>query len=753
MLAALMTLLCWFATPAVAEAPPFSAVAEPVELEAGADGALTVVITVPASTTLYRDMMEVTVLDAGGLGLGEPSLPPGFQKNDPVTGAPREVYELDVFVEIPVTAPPAGTHQVLVEARWQGCKGSLCYMPQTEQLAIQVDVTEKGSRLWNAVFPAAHAAGGGDEGPDARGLTDNDPVGVSVSADGDQITVSFIQKDGWHLTDAMTFLELPEDSAFTLGPQTWPTPHQRPDPAFVELTRGEYDGDFQVTARVYGDAGEHEVAGTVGYQACQAEKCLLPRYEDFALAFTLTGEPPPAADAAAPPDEPEVPAEPTQAPVEADGEGAGADSLAAQKAAAGGDGLLEGGVLVAIGLAFLGGFGVSLTPCVLPMIPITLGVIGARGEDSRARNFVLALVYVQAQAAVYTSLGVFAGYTGSLFGGWLQSTWVIVALGLFFFAMGLAMFGLFDVQVPPSLQTRLAQYGGAGFGGAAVLGMVGALVAGPCSGPVLAAILAYIGQSGQIFLGALLMWVFAQGMGLIFILTVTFSDLVFRPGLWMEWVKKGFGVAIWLAAVWYISPILDTAQTALLAAFVLLVTAVLSWPDEPATPGIDKGRKLYGVVGGLVGAWLLVGTMMTQGFILPPVSLGTGGGAAGAEQHVVWGADEAAALAQAKAENKPVIIDFTADWCAACKELEHLTYSDAAVIAASDEFVTLMIDCTSDSDPTVAALLDKYGVSGLPTVKFLAPDGTTFHDLTLTGFEPAEDFLPRMEAALARAGS
>ena len=370
MLAALMTLYCWFFAPAHAEAPPFQAVAEPVAIEAGTDGVVNVIVTVPAGTTLYRDMMEVTVLDAGGLTLGEPSLPPGFSKTDPVTGAPREIYELDVFVEIPVQAAPVGKHEVLVEARWQGCRGSLCYMPQTAQLTAEVEVAEKGASLLDLVFPAAYAAGGGgDKGPDARGLTDDDPIRVTVTAEGDQLTVAFIQKDGWHMTEAMTFLELVEDSPHTLGEQSWPTAHQRPDPAFPELTRGEYDGDFTVTAHVYGEAGEQEVSGTVGYQACQAEKCLLPRYEDFALAMTLTGEAAPSAgDAPAEEAAPTEEAAPAEAPAEAApvADGGGADSVAAQKAASGGDDLLAEGALVAAGLAFLGGFGVSLTPCVLP---------------------------------------------------------------------------------------------------------------------------------------------------------------------------------------------------------------------------------------------------------------------------------------------------------------------------------------------------------------------------------------------------
>ena len=161
-------------------------------------------------------------------------------------------------------------------------------------------------------------------------------------------------------------------------------------------------------------------------------------------------------------------------------------------------------------------------------------------------------------------------------------------------------------------------------------------------------------------------------------------------------------------------------------------------------------KRLYGVVGGLVGAYLLVGTLVSHGFILPPLALSGGGGAAAAPAGPAWRSDEAAGLAYAREHDLPLIVDFTADWCAACKELEHFTYSDPRVIALSEHFVPVMIDATSDDDPEVAALLEKYQVSGLPTVKFLHPDGRPMEDLTLTGFVPAEDFLPLMESALER---
>jgi thiol:disulfide interchange protein DsbD len=220
----------------------------------------------------------------------------------------------------------------------------------------------------------------------------------------------------------------------------------------------------------------------------------------------------------------------------------------------------------------------------------------------------------------------------------------------------------------------------------------------------------------------------------------------------MDTVKKSFGIVMWAGALYFASPHLSTTVTALVASAMLLVTATFAWPADEETDGfwIARSRKLYSVVGVLVGGYLLLGTLVTKGFILPPMAIGGGGGEPVAKAGIAWSTDEAAAMAQAKAQNRPVLIDFTADWCAACKELEHFTYTDPGVIAKSLDMIPVMVDATNSKDPQVKALLDKYDVKGLPTVKFVLPDGVAIEELTVTGFVKADQFLPKMEAALAR---
>jgi thiol:disulfide interchange protein DsbD len=767
--ALLVALSAWVAAPAGATEPPFSASVEPLTLAPSGAGAVTLTIAVPPGAVIYRDQVEVSVVSAGELTAGEPSLPPPLSRPDPYTGLERELYDLDVLIEFPVVAPPAaGEQELMVEARWQGCMAGICYLPQTELLTAKVSVLEKEAALARPAPLPLLLAGALVAPAGAAELSNDSPVAVSVSAEEDALLVAFEQLEGWHMTEMMTFIELAEGQAVALGEQGWPEAHQAPDPAIPGATRGEFEGDFTVRSDLHGPEGAHTVVGTVGYQACQAEKCLLPQYFDFELEVKLTRTSAAPGDAAgeAGDEAGDEEAGDKEAGDKEAGAGDAGDAVTAPAVATAAvtasasptgagalDSAAEKGVIWLVLFVMGAGFLVSLTPCVLPMVPITMGIIGAASSGNRMQGLLLSLTYVAGLALVYTGLGVFAAMTGSLFGGWMQSVWVVGAVAAFFAIMGVSMFGFFDVAVPSSIATRLSQKGGAGFGGAFVVGMVGGVVAGPCSGPVIASLMVLIGQQGEVGLGAALMLAFSLGMGLIFIVAGTFSSLMLQPGMWMDTVKKFFGVLLWLGAIYYVAPHLSEVVTALLVAFVLLSTAAWSWPRSPDMEGetLFKMKRVYGVIGGIIGGYLLVGALATQGFILQPLSLSAGGGEAVAAAGPAWRSDEGASLAYARENNLPVLIDFTADWCAACKELEHFTYTDPRVIALSEEFVPVMIDATSDKDPEVAALLKKYNVNGLPTVKFLGPDGEPFEDLTLTGFIPADEFLPLMEAARGRA--
>jgi len=245
------------------------------------------------------------------------------------------------------------------------------------------------------------------------------------------------------------------------------------------------------------------------------------------------------------------------------------------------------------------------------------------------------------------------------------------------------------------------------------------------------------------------MFSFSLGIGMIFLVTGMASGWLPSRGPWMVVVKKSFGIVMWLGAVYYAAPQLPLVVTALLTSAVCIVTGVFSWPSEEDGEGwlIQRLRQTWTVIGVTVGVWLLVGLMMTKGFILPPVQLGSAG-AASAGPKITWLATEAEGLAAAQASGKPMMIDFTAEWCAACHEMEKLTYTDGAVIAESDNFVTVMIDCTEKADPAVRAVQQKYGVKGLPTVVFVTPTGEKVRETI--GFVEAAEFVEVMRAAKAK---
>jgi thiol:disulfide interchange protein DsbD len=743
-LSLLLTVFCALAR-AMSPVAPFPV--EAADVTVGGKGAIAVHLTIPDGFHIYTDMLAVSLADPAGLVPGTPSMPPGDVVPDPIDPSrTREQYEYGVDVAMPVSAPagPGGRKVVTVKVRYQACRASVCLLPQDVTADAVVSVTARAGALSPGLLPllasTAHAQDPGDE------------VAVRFSPGpprADHVVIHVDLQGDWHLNKIFMGVSLPDAAGLTLGEPGFPPAH--PSGKVEDGTfREDFTEDFDLPVPVTGPAGAHSVKAEIAYQACKGVSlCKMPTSEVVTVPVDLTGAPlPPAAT----PPQPAVAAtEPPPPDVAAPAPSATTAAAPVATAAAPSSFALaqQNGVLALLSLVFLAGIGVSFTPCVLPMVPITMGMIGARGAGSRALALSLTMSYVLGLALVYTGLGVFAGLTGALFGSWLQSPMVTGGIAVFFVVMGAAMFGFFEVGVPSFVANRV-QGGGArgGHVGAFVVGVIGAIVAGPCSGPVVVAILALIGQGGQVVLGAALMFAFSLGMGMIFLVTGFASGWLPARGPWMVLVKKAFGIVMWLGAIYYASPHLPLVVVALATAGVLLFTAVFAWPHADDGEGwfLERLRQAYAITGGLVGAYLLVGTLVKEGFILPAMQVGSIGGQAASAKGITWLTDEAVGVAKAQELGKPMIIDFTADWCAACHEMEKLTYTDPGVVAAAGDFVTVMVDCTSN-DPTIRALQQKYGVLGLPTVVFVQPDGTQV-DRTF-GFVSAEEFLPRMAAAAA----
>jgi len=733
-LASFLQLLCLVIGFAFAAPPedPFRVEVTDVTVAPNGTTAARVTVVVPKGFHVYRDMMDVTVTNAGGLTIGPASFPPGMMKDDPASpGTNREQFEEDVLIDLPVTAPAtAGTYTAALSVRYQGCKKNLCYFPaeQTPSLVVTVAGEPVVPSTTGAVAPAP------GEDPAAADVILTGKAGAPNS-----VTVGLDLQGDWHVNKAFVSMTLVDAAGYTLGAPLLPPGEKSGDPA-AGTEREDYTHDLDLIAPIAGPPGAATVKVEVGFQACKGVSlCKMPEVRIVDVPVVL--DPAYVAGAAA------APTATAGASTSSAGTGLSKGFAAA----------LDQGVWTLAFLCFVAGVGVSFTPCVLPMVPITMALIGAKGAGSRFAAFGLSATYVLGQALVYTSLGVFAGMTGALFGSWLQEPLLLGGIAIFFVVMGLGMFGAFDIGVPSFIASRLSgKGGGGGFGGAFVLGMIGAVLAGPCSGPVVASVLALIGQGGNVALGAGLMFSFSVGMGMIILVAGGATGWLPKRGMWMIAVKQSFGVFLWLGAIYFALPLIPFPYGGFLTSLVLLGTAVFAWPNDEdgESFALRRLRQSYALIGGLAGAYLLLAfTLVQAGFLHEGgfvASASASSSEGGARAGIQWVRTEAEALELAKSTGKPVMIDFTAEWCAACHEMEKFTYTDPRVIAESGKFVTAMLDCTEKGDAVMDAVQKKYGVTGLPTVVFVMPDGRRLGGTV--GFVEADDFLKEMQAALEAKG-
>jgi thioredoxin:protein disulfide reductase len=373
------------------------------------------------------------------------------------------------------------------------------------------------------------------------------------------------------------------------------------------------------------------------------------------------------------------------------------------------------GTLHAFAFALTAGFLTSLTPCVYPMIPITISVFGGRGGASRARSFLLATAYVAGIAVMFGTLGTTFALLGKAFGTFLANPWVVVPLALFFFAMAASMFGAFDLALPASAQDRLSRVGGRGLLGAFLMGLVGGLIAAPCTGPPLAGILAYVATTRDAVLGFLLLATYAAGIGVPFWAIAGFSMQLPKSGPWMNAVKSIFGIALLFAGIYYLRPVLPVLTTltgrgrsflgfaaGAVATGILLGAVHLSF----------SGARVRAIRKGVGILLTVIGLLAAVNYLLTPTI------------EVKWLRSEPAAVTQAQSAGKPLLVDFMADWCLPCQEMDVKVFGRPDVAPTLADFVLLRIDLTRESDDeSLGAIKAKYRVETLPAIRIARPDG------------------------------
>ncbi len=400
--------------------------------------------------------------------------------------------------------------------------------------------------------------------------------------------------------------------------------------------------------------------------------------------------------------------------------------------------LQSGSWLSALGMAFAAGVATSLTPCVYPMIVITVSVFGARQATSKLAAAKLSAMFVLGIAALFTPLGVIAALTGDVFGSQLSNPIVLIALALFFLALAASMLGAFELDLPSGLKNRLATTGGDGLKGAFVLGMANSLIAAPCTGPVVGFMLTWVGTTRNVLFGASSFFAYSLGLGVLFFLVGTFSMSLPKSGQWLEGIKAVFGIVMIAAAVYFVrdlipgftelaahTPTFLGGSLALIAIGVAIGGVHLSF--HGATP-LQLTRKSGGIALATAGLCGIIGYLQA----LPE----------GAK--LAWSEDFKAAQQLASTTGKPLLLDFGASWCGACEELNLHTFSDPRVVREGQRFVSVKVDLSPGKDsPEKQQLLASYGHRGLPLV--VLHDSKGKEAARVTQFVEAEKFLALMK--------
>jgi len=461
-----------------------------------------------------------------------------------------------------------------------------------------------------------------------------------------------------------------------------------------------YEGTIQIPFTAKLQSGD-TIKGKLHYQACNDNVCLPPRDAEVTIdANVIAAAPVPAAPATSSSFTPLSAAPKGAVPV-------GNDRLSAAYA--------EHGLPLTLLILFVGGLALNLTPCVFPMIPITVGFFAMQSDGRRSRRFALSLAYVLGIVITYSALGVFAALSGRMFGSWLQSPAVLIGFAVLMLVLASSMFGVWEFRVPQFIANRSA--GRAGVAGALTMGLFVGIVAAPCVGPVVVALFTLVAAIAKPTIGMAMFATLAFGLGFPYLIALNVFP---KPGEWMVQVKKAMGFVLIAMAFYFLRGVIGETPFRLGVAASLLIGAIFLFASRG-----PRGRFMR-----LACAFILLAGGIA--FLIPPRK--------GVE--VQWQKYDAAV---ASTTGKPIVIDFFATWCIPCKELDEKTFSDASVAKDLDRFTRIKADLTNGDDPAVKELTKRYAIVGVPTVVFIDSSGHEQPQLRLTGFENAEQFRLRMQ--------
>jgi thiol:disulfide interchange protein DsbD len=681
---------------------------------------------------LYRHAFEFEAVDADA-SLGEPSIPAGETLVDEFFGE-TETYRDSVLVSVPVDSLPHDG-ELAIRVAYQGCADlGVCYPPHRQTL--NVDFGSPPEPAPGSLLSTGDSRTGLDLdsvlGAGRRALPAEEAFRIEAIADGPRsLLVRASARPEYYLyRESFDFRVADDDIA--LAGVSLPPGEPKTDEYFGR-TR-VYFGEVEIPIELDRAAPDDQraIVLSVGFQGCLDEGICYPPMKR-SLSVTL----PALAAGSAPPAETNPAADVAEEVVPVSEQ----DRLAAA---------LGGRPLVAMGLFVIAGLLLAFTPCVFPMVPILSGLIAGEGERmTTARAFRLSLVYVIAMALVYTLFGVVAGLFGQNLQAVFQHPAVIGAFSALFVLLALAMFGFYELQLPAALQTRLNEWSnraeGGTLAGAAIMGALSALIVGPCVAPALMGALIYIGQTGDAVLGGLALFSMAIGMGIPLVVWGTSAGrLLPRAGGWMNAVKAVFGVGLLALAVWMLERVLPGAVIMLMWGALAIGCGVYLGALTRLGPEASGWQKLWQALGAVLlvlGVIQLIGASSGgRDWMRPLHHLGGGAGSSPAAAAVDFRRVDTLDQLEAAiaASDRPVFLDFYADWCVDCVRMERRTFPDPAVAERLENFTLLKADITAYNDDH-KAMLERFGLIGPPAYLFFA-DGEELERFRMFGFMAPEEF-------------
>ncbi len=561
---------------------------------------------------------------------------------------------------------------------------------------------------------------------------------ISYDSQPGQFKVNWVIAEGHYLyRDKMQIST--DDASVVAKPLVLSEGEAKDDPIFNKTLYVYHHFADAALPYQYTDSGDKEVTFKVKYQGCSEVSGIC--YPPQTKKFTVRISPFSAAQASAIDND-------QSEPVSEQDEIANA--------------LRSGNTWLTLIIFFGAGLLLAFTPCVFPMVPILSGIIVGQGEDITTRKaFYLSLVYVLAMAMTYTIVGILVGLSGENIQAWFQNPWIIGSFAAIFVALSFSMFGFYELQMPASIQSKLvnisnSQQGG-NIVGVAIMGFLSALIVGPCVTAPLVGALIYIAETGDAVLGGMALFSLSMGMGApLLVIGASAGKFLPRAGAWMDAVKAVFGVLLLGLAIWLLERVAPAGATMALWAALIIVSAIYMGAVDGLTEGSSGWKKLWKGLGILLliyGIILLIGLASGNRSLYQPLK-GLGGisGTTVAVEHLNFTQIKGVAglnaeLAKAKAAGKPVMLDFYADWCVSCKEMEVLTFADPAVQAALADVVLLQADVTPNDDKDTE-LYKHFGIIGPPSIMFFGPDGEERRNYRVVGFMPAEKFRQHVERAL-----